>query len=102
MAWLYDVCDFPRLTFSISVVSSITASLRFDGSLNVDLNEFQTNLVPFPRVHYPLISYAPVISATKSAHESFKTSELTLQCKWNLSVLISHSIAIPDTDIFCE
>jgi len=28
------------------VVSSITASLRFDGSLNVDLNEFQTNLVP--------------------------------------------------------
>jgi hypothetical protein len=32
------------------VVSSITASLRFDGSLNVDLNEFQTNLVPYPRV----------------------------------------------------
>lgn len=28
------------------VVSSVTASLRFDGSLNVDLNEFQTNLVP--------------------------------------------------------
>ncbi|KAJ7797072.1 alpha tubulin, partial [Mycena olivaceomarginata] len=28
------------------VVSSITASLRFDGSLNVDLNDFQTNLVP--------------------------------------------------------
>lgn len=29
------------------VVSSVTASLRFDGSLNVDLNEFQTNLVPY-------------------------------------------------------
>ena len=27
----------------------MTASLRFDGALNVDLNEFQTNLVPFPR-----------------------------------------------------
>lgn len=40
------------------VVSSITASLRFDGSLNVDLNEFQTNLVPFPRIHFPLASYA--------------------------------------------
>ncbi|EJW79591.1 alpha-tubulin, partial [Wuchereria bancrofti] len=26
------------------VVSSITASLRFDGALNVDLTEFQTNL----------------------------------------------------------
>ena len=31
------------------VVSSVTASLRFDGALNVDLNEFQTNLVPYPR-----------------------------------------------------
>ena len=36
-----------------TVVSSITASLRFDGSLNVDLNEFQTNLVPYPRIHFP-------------------------------------------------
>ncbi len=35
------------------IVSSITASLRFDGALNVDLTEFQTNLVPYPR--YDLI-----------------------------------------------
>ncbi|KAH6606433.1 tubulin alpha chain 1 [Trichoderma cornu-damae] len=62
------------------VVSSITSSLRFDGALNVDLNEFQTNLVPFPRIHYPLISYAPVVSAKKSSHESFKIQELTFQC----------------------
>ena len=27
------------------VVSSVTASLRFQGALNVDLNEIQTNLV---------------------------------------------------------
>ena len=38
---------------------------RFDGALNVDLNEFQTNLVPYPRIHYPLATYAPVISADK-------------------------------------
>jgi tubulin alpha len=44
------------------------------------LNEFQTNLVPFPRIHYPLISYAPVISSNCSAHESFKVTDLTLQC----------------------
>ena len=42
------------------VVSSITASLRFDGALNVDLNEFQTNLVPYPRVHFPLVSVVVV------------------------------------------
>lgn len=27
-----------------------TASLRFDGALNVDITEFQTNLVPYPRI----------------------------------------------------
>lgn len=53
---IYDICKrklnvqaptFTNLNRLIAqVVSSITASLRFDGSLNVDLNEFQTNLVP--------------------------------------------------------
>jgi tubulin alpha len=38
--------SFPNLNRLIAqVVSSITASLRFAGWLNVDLNEFQTNLV---------------------------------------------------------
>src|SRR6267142_2316791 len=53
---IYDICknrlnvaqpSFTNLNRLIAqVVSSITASLRFDGSLNVDLNEFQNNLVP--------------------------------------------------------
>ncbi|KAH6853478.1 Tubulin/FtsZ [Chaetomium sp. MPI-CAGE-AT-0009] len=87
---VFDICrrnlDIPRPSYEhlnrliAQVVSSITSSLRFDGALNVDLNEFQTNLVPYPRIHYPLISYAPVISAAKSAHESFKVSDLTFQC----------------------
>jgi tubulin alpha len=88
---VYDICrrnlDIPRPDYEhlnrliAQVVSSITSSLRFDGALNVDLNEFQTNLVPFPRIHYPLISYAPVISSNKSSHESFKVGDLTFQCK---------------------
>ena len=48
------------------MASSLTASLRFDGALNVDITEFQTNLVPYPRIHFMLTSYAPVISAEKA------------------------------------
>ncbi|KAI8872054.1 tubulin alpha-3 chain [Ramicandelaber brevisporus] len=62
------------------VVSSITSSLRFTGSLNVDLNEFQTNLVPYPRIHFPLVSYAPLISTRKSGHEQINVKDITTAC----------------------
>ena len=50
---VYDICrrnlDIERPTYTNlnrlmgQIVSSITASLRFDGALNVDLTEFQVN-----------------------------------------------------------
>merc|ERR1711878_157838 len=52
------------------VISSMTASLRFDGELNVDLGEFQTNLVPFPRLHFMTTALAPVVSKKKASHEA--------------------------------
>merc|ERR1711988_788074 len=59
------------------VVSSMTAALRFDGELNVDLGEFQTNLVPFPRLHFMTTGLAPVISKKKSKHEAQTVREIT-------------------------
>jgi hypothetical protein len=40
------------------MVSNLTASLRFDGALNCDLNEFETNLVPYPGINTMITAYA--------------------------------------------
>ncbi|VDL94011.1 unnamed protein product [Schistocephalus solidus] len=55
---IYNLCrrnldiEWPKCTnfnrLIAKIVSSITASLRFDGALRVDLTEFQTNIVHFP------------------------------------------------------
>jgi len=84
---LYDICTrtlkIERPTYSnlnrliAQCISSITASLRFDGALNVDLTEFQTNLVPYPRIRFPLLAYAPVISAEIAYHERLTVAEIT-------------------------
>jgi len=84
---IYDICqkqlDLDRPSYHnlncviAKVVSSMTAALRFDGELNVDLGEFQTNLVPFPRLHFMTTSLAPVISKKKKDHEAQTVREIT-------------------------
>ena len=44
---------------------------------NVDMTEFQTNLVPYPRIHFMLLSYAQIISAEKAFHEQLSIAEIT-------------------------
>jgi tubulin alpha len=84
---IYDICrrslDIEKPNYTnlnrlvAQLISSLTASLRFEGSLNVDINEFQTNLVPYPRIHFMLCSYAPIISSDKAHHEHLSVPELT-------------------------
>lgn len=65
---------------SATVISCITASLRFGGTINVDLCEFQTNLVPYPRIHYPLISYSPLLTPNKLRHRANTITDITFDC----------------------
>jgi len=84
---IYDISrkllDIERPTYNnlnrliAQVISSLTASLRFEGALNVDVTEFQTNLVPYPRIHFMLSSYSPVISAEKIYHEQLNVADIT-------------------------
>ncbi|XP_073975139.1 tubulin alpha-8 chain-like [Rhodnius prolixus] len=69
-------------------ISSITASIRFQGTLNSDFTDFQTNLVPFPRIHFPVISYAPIISEQKVSRECMSVSEMTSTCFENSNRLV--------------
>merc|ERR1712226_1468273 len=98
---LYEICqkklDIKKPSYDnlnriiAKVVSSMTAALRFDGELNVDMNEFQTNLVPFPRLHFMTTSLAPVISKTKSDREAHDCKRITDDCLQANSFLVKYS-----------
>jgi len=84
---IYDICkkklglerpSYLNLNRLIAqVISSLTASLRFKGSLNIDINEFQVNLVPYPRIHFLLSSLAPIVTRANAVNERLGVSDLT-------------------------
>uniref|UniRef100_A0A4W3HA19 Tubulin epsilon 1 n=1 Tax=Callorhinchus milii TaxID=7868 RepID=A0A4W3HA19_CALMI len=43
-----------------NLLLNLTSSARFEGSLNMDLNEISMNLVPFPQLHYLVPSLTPL------------------------------------------
>ena len=87
---IYEICqrqlDIKRPSYAninrliAKVVSNMTASLRYEGSLNVDLNEFQTNLVPFPRLHFMLSSLNPCIAKHKKDTAKLDTQSISELC----------------------
>jgi tubulin alpha len=97
---IYEICQkhldikrpsYENLNKIISkVISSMTASLRFKGELNVDLNEFQTNLVPFPRLHFMTTSVAPVTSKAKAENESSTVQNITDACFQPQNMLVKY------------
>lgn len=57
----------------------ITSSLRFPGALNGDLRKLGVNLVPFPRLHFFLITQAPLAAKEDSNKAVLNVKELRKQ-----------------------
>ncbi|KAL6941928.1 Tubulin beta chain (Beta tubulin) [Hanseniaspora vineae] len=62
-----------------SVMSGVTTSLRYPGQLNSDLRKLAVNLVPFPRLHFFMVGYAPLTSIGSQSFRSLSVPELTQQ-----------------------
>merc|ERR1711937_135868 len=105
---IYSICQkqldierpsYADLNIIISkVISSMSAALRFDGEANVDLGEFQTNLVPFPRLHFMTTALAPVVSKKKSSHEAQTVREITDHVFQPVNMLVKYADFDPVED----
>lgn len=72
------------------IISGQTLAMRFDGTLNVTLDQFHTNMVPFPRLHFMLSSLAPMaqpgytpfqgLSAKSLTVDAFNPSSMMVKC----------------------
>jgi tubulin beta len=86
---LYDIClrtlKLTAPTFSdlnhlvSSAMAGITACLRFPGQLNSDLRKLAVNLVPFPRLHFFQVGFAPLTAPGTAQFKALTVAELTQQ-----------------------
>ncbi|TBU33607.1 beta-tubulin 2 [Dichomitus squalens] len=84
---LYDISQralkvkhptFDNLNSVVSqVMCGVTTSLRFPGQLNGDLRKLAMNLIPFPRLHFLMPSYAPFYDPKAKAFQRWNTRDLT-------------------------
>jgi len=86
---LYDICmrtlklnnpSYGDLNHLVSaVMSGVTTCLRFPGQLNSDLRKLAVNMVPFPRLHFFMVGFAPLTSRGAHSFRAVTVPELTQQ-----------------------
>jgi len=86
---LYDICfrtlklttpTYGDLNHLVSAaMSGVTCGLRFPGQLNGDLRKLAVNLIPFPRLHFFMIGFAPLTARSSQTYRALTVSELTTQ-----------------------
>lgn len=57
----------------VNMLLHLTSGSRFSGSLNTDMNELATNLVPYPNLHYIFSSVSPATLTAPAIAMSQKT-----------------------------
>lgn len=62
-----------------AVMSGVTTCLRFPGQLNSDLRKLAVNMVPFPRLHFFMVGFAPLTSRGSNSFRAVTVPELTQQ-----------------------
>ena len=62
-----------------AVMSGVTTCLRFPGQLNSDLRKLAVNMVPFPRLHFFMVGFAPLTSRGAHSFRAATVPELTQQ-----------------------
>ncbi|KAJ7082877.1 beta-tubulin 2 [Mycena belliarum] len=68
---------FTHLNGLISkVMCGVSTSLRFPGQLNGDLRKLGMNLIPFPRLHFLMPSYAPIADTKTQSYQGTSVPEL--------------------------
>ncbi|EPT05580.1 hypothetical protein FOMPIDRAFT_1021375 [Fomitopsis schrenkii] len=70
--------EFSDLNVLVSqVMCGVSTSLRFPGQLNGDMRKLALNLVPFPRLHFLMPSYAPFFNPRSKAFVRMSVNDLT-------------------------
>ncbi|EHH26360.1 hypothetical protein EGK_16310, partial [Macaca mulatta] len=62
-----------------ATMSGVTTPLRFPGQLNADLRKLAKNMIPSPRLHFFLSSFAPLTSQCSQPYRALTVTELTQQ-----------------------
>ncbi|XP_022245444.1 tubulin beta-4B chain-like [Limulus polyphemus] len=62
-----------------STMSGVTTCLRFPGQLNADLRKLAVNMVPFPRLHFFMPGFSPLVAKGSQAYSTLNVQELTQQ-----------------------
>lgn len=59
------------------LVAGVTSTMRFKCYLNASIDEYLTNLVPFPEIHYPMVSLVPFCTNMEAERSRYTTQILT-------------------------